>query len=143
MNEINYEKIMNCWKSPDNTYAWDFIFSEGESLLEKYGSLYENIRTLVLNKNNLEKPFVVGNRAATSMLEVTVGVGKHKDSKFEPRYNHLINGLDHIGSIERSCGDNGYNTNFELFSHENAPKDEILVVNGEKISIIKLFNYIS
>lgn len=122
------------------THAWDFAFCEGDTIKEKYESLYEMVRTLALHKSGKAAALVICNHGATSGIVVTADL--HNETTFFAYYQQVTESVRHLARIERSCGDNGYNTDFELYEDKSFPEDEVLVINGNDKKVIKLFNFV-
>jgi hypothetical protein len=137
---MTHDEIMKLKEAQNGIHAWDFCFSEGDTIKEKYESLYEMVRTLALHKNGAEAALVFSKKPAVSAL--TVSADFHSETEFVPHYKDVAEGVRYIALVERSCGNNGYNTGFKLYEDEAFPEDEVLVVNGDDKKLVKLFNYV-
>lgn len=125
-------------------YAWDYRFARGNTLKEKYKTLYEMVKALCLKQDNsTEKIFVIADETVVAALCACI-----LDEHFEAIYETLQSGAIHVANIKRTCGGNmhaegiGYNTNFKLYQSDEIAENKIILVSGEKVKFIKLFNTI-
>lgn len=117
------------------TFAWDFIFSEGDTIKDKYQRLYSIVSTSCVRKNeSTEIALVIGSKIASSFIAVC-----HDDTRMIPKYEERDD-IIYVGDFYRDCGGNGYNTNFHLYQDDKLSDEEIIVALGDKVSLIKLFN---
>lgn len=138
VNELrSHTDVENLRQKVTQTYAWDFIFSGGDAIKEKYQCLHDIVSTSCLRENDSkEVALVVASKSNSSFLlvfhefdEVTYKDEKRDDITF-------------VGEFRRSCGSNGYKTDFHFYQDDKIGDDEIIVVKGNKVSVVKLFNHL-
>lgn len=118
--------------------AWDFIASGGDTIKENCESLLSLVTGQCLQKNeSLLSAIVIASNSICGML--TSGAMCTFGEQFVPVFKSYEKGLTHAFRYNRSCGPNGYNTNFDCIEDELFT-DEILVINGDKVTLIKIFN---
>lgn len=137
MNELkSHADVENFRKKTNRTNAWDFMICGGDTIKEKFQTLHDIVSNNCLRKNSSsDVAFVIANEQVSSFLNV---YHNGDDSIYK---NEKLDDITFVGEFYRSCGDNGYNTNFNLYKDDKMNNDEIVVVKGDNVSIIKLFNY--
>lgn len=120
MEHYNNEKLMELREFVDNTYAWDFILAGGDTIREKYDLLWDAIKMCSWEKNMA----LITNKNLAAIFET------RKD--FIPAYKDISCNLTFCGEIaERKCN---------VYKFDKCDLNEILVINGTKINLIKIFN---
>lgn len=119
------------------TYAYDFVFSEGDTVKEKSEHLYEMISTLCVRKTESGKVEVRAGREIGRLLIVAADMFRHLTPKYEVQEDKSVFG----GHIKRNCGSNGYCSDFDLYIGGQQTRDEILVRGIEEDKVVKIFNY--
>jgi len=128
-----------------STYAWDGVFCGGDTISEKYETLFDMITTLCVRKiqESIDLAVVITPRMIGGSLSVSKKSFANADKKpqveYIPAYEKTISGM-YIGEFKKNCGNNGYHTGFHLFEKYDLPKDEILICVKGEINKIKLFN---
>ena len=117
-----------------NTYVWDFVLSEGDTISEKFENLYENICTFCLHKTELNPAMVWVNKEIASTL-ITLHVS------YKPIYETLDNEQVFLAEFTKNCGENGCCTDFNLYQDIQCPKDEIKIQQDNELTIIKINNF--
>ena len=134
---MTHDEIMEVRGNVSGTYAWDFVLAEGDTIKEKFENLYGHVRTFCLHSNESKKEVFVVTAKELGSLVVYV-----KPDELTPKYEQLDNDIMFIAEVKRSCGDNGYNTNFQLFEDKKFAEDEVLICNGNEVTVIKVFNLV-
>lgn len=134
------------------TYAWDFVFANGDSIKEKHEDLIEKLGCLCLQKvGSMKSAKVYAHPCIASGILVfaDMTVGYEFEAVSSDSYN---DGSGVLGKVKHDCG-NGYQSGFmlyetkpceesEVFIPVRPKKDEIIVEVGEEKHTIKVFNYI-
>ena len=127
-----------------NTYAWDFAFSEGDSIKEKFDDLLNKISILCVRKLGSDTSVVVSAcKEIAGILACSADMhgGQGMDFMPKPSPDGFGEGAYRlIGFVNNDCGGNGYHSSFSLYEDPQA-KNEVVVRIGEEKKIIKLFNY--
>lgn len=122
-----------------NIYAWDFILSNGDTIKEKMFDLFSKVLTFCVRPIVNQIPVsVICSKEMCAALTVSAVRG---NIEFINKYEKLQNGSTWAGQVKKSCGKNGYCTDFDLYEDPKAVKDEIIVCFGDQTSILKIFNY--
>lgn len=133
-------------------FAWDFILSDGDTIKEKSEGLLRTVAPWFLDKADSTKPMgkLIGRRDFTSVFEVSaIFFGEsHDPEKFSFQFITETEWQDEeckevrkIGTIRRSCGANGYCTNFELYVDDKMG-DELLAIHHSGHRVLKIFNWV-
>lgn len=81
-------------------------------------------------------------RNVIDYISVTYQDVSYFGNKADPNLlSYLENGLMWVGQIKKSCGSNGYCTDFDLYEDLQMEKDEIIICVGNQTSVLKIFNY--
>src|SRR5574343_169843 len=97
--ELTLNKIKEIRDLANNVYAWDFVFSEGDTIKDKYRNLVEILYTLCVRKDG--EALVIANKELSSVIEVSY----FEKEEFIPEYKEL-DGMIYVGEIKKNCGDN-------------------------------------
>jgi len=136
MSELrNHADVEALRQKAKMTFAWDFLFcGGGDSIKERLQKLYEIVSTNCLRRNESAKTaLVIANTGIAGAIETSHGSGECK-LKYED-----LDGIAYVGEFLRSCGGNGYHTSFHLY-RDNSLNAEVVVANGDDVSVVKLFN---
>src|ERR1700677_2246754 len=83
-----------------NFYAWDFAHAEGDTIREKYLTLYQLIDIGFCVRSTGDSPYIIANKILASafvVLETFKSYGKK--IIFEPKYEKLENDMLHHGRV--------------------------------------------
>lgn len=120
-------------------HAWDFIFSNGDTIKDKMFDLFSKVSVLCVRSEVDKMPTSVScNKEMCAALTVSA---VRDNIEFINKYEKLENGLMWAGQIKKSCGSNGYCTDFDLYEDPQMEKDEIIICIGNQTSVLKIFNY--
>jgi len=127
---------MKSFDSHISFFSWDFVFAEGDSLLEKYQNLYETIDSIVsITRADNDESYIIGKNELISAITTVIGYGEKIN--FQPRYEEMGEVL-YCGYIKT---ENSKKPGFDIYEDKNAPEDKILIHTNNKISILNIFNY--
>lgn len=135
MNELhNHADVEDLKQKIKMTHAWDFILCDADTIKERYQKLYDIISTKCVRENDSDKTaLVIASDAVSGFIMVC---HDHRNLTYE---NENRDDIVFIGDFRRSCGNNGYCTDFHLYRDDKLC-DEIVVAVGNEVSVIKLFN---
>lgn len=120
-------------------YAWDFILSNKVSIKDKMFDLFNQVSLLTV-RSEVNK--ILANVICNKELCAALTVSAVRDNiEFIIKYEKLENGRMWAGQIKKSCGNNGYCTDFDLYEDLQVEKDEIIICVGNQTSVLKIFNY--
>lgn len=138
MNELHtYIDVENLKQKVKMTYAFDFILCDGDTIRDKYNKLNESLYTLCSTDNNTETAIVLVNEVIAGFIFLC-----HDDNTWIIK-NQKCNDVNYFGDFRRKINENDYQIVFRLYYVENLREDEIIVAVGDKVSMLKLFNYFS
>jgi hypothetical protein len=124
-----------------NTYAWDYIFSDGDTIKEKFGRLYHNISGMCVRKLDAKMPAIVSCcREISDGLACYASVDARDEKHFVPQYKKMDDGRILTAEIKNDCGGHGYHADFELYEDPKL-KNKILIKIGNCTKNIEIFNY--
>lgn len=136
-----HHKQRRTWKelAAQKLYAWDFVFSNGDTIKDKMFDLFSKVSVLcVRSVANQIQTNVSCNKEMCAALTVSV---VRDNIEFINKYEKLENGRMWAGQIKKSCENNGYCTDFDLYEDPRMEKDEITICIGKQTNVLKIFNY--
>jgi hypothetical protein len=120
-------------------FSWDFVFAEGDTIKEKYVTLYKTLDSIVaFTRAKEDKPYIIGNFEIISALVVLDGmdIGQGRKIIFEfSKQENTVEDVLHYGHVHSGI------RGFEVYQDHTAPKNQILICGKDKLSILNLFNY--
>src|SRR3989304_7801446 len=106
--KITHEKINRLKERASQVYAWDFLLADGDTISEKSKDLYDKLRPLLVRKISPKtEAFVVCNKNSILLNHLLL------KNEIIPKFKEVAEGIQLIGKVKRSCGDNGYCTDFK------------------------------
>lgn len=137
--ELNKQR--RTWKefAEQKLYAWDFSLSDGDSIKDKTFDLFNKVSVLCVRS---ETNKILANISCNKELCAALTVSAVQNNiEFIIKYEKLENARMWAGQVKRSCGNNGYCTDFDLYEDLQLTKDEIVICIGNQTSVLKVFNY--
>jgi hypothetical protein len=128
----NHAKFEQYRKNPYNIFAWDWAWSDGDTVKEKFENLYLMIRSLTNRAIHCIMPIVVCNEPLSLPLALDF------DKSFIPLFKK-IDDVVCLGGYNNILPDPNCINSFDLYKDTYFPDDEILIVS-EKIKLIKVYN---
>ena len=120
-----------------NTYAWDWILAEGDTVKEKGELLLKSVLMLCYFDEDAEPVTIHATPELGAILSVCAG-GLPR-TKFEPDYKEVRHGKIRAGTICRNLG-KGYEAKYALYESESYPKYRVTVKAGRRSKTLLLFN---
>jgi len=126
-----------------STYAWDMVFTEGDTIKEKYVTLYERIDSIgFITRNGQDDiPYVICHKDLASIFCVFDGVKLRKNEKIITDFKY--DNRDDTTFVGHIKTEGSYvKSGFDLYEDENAPNNQILICTKNHKAILYLFNLI-